>query len=393
MRTAIAKVASLSLVLITSGCALLDRGGEPGTGEVPGPLAAVAERAIADDFLGALVQIEGYAPDGTTVRFARDSIAEDAFVAELESLMREAGYAVRVLPGAAPGTVAHDVRIVGEGDAYEAVHTVSVGRVQMRRRYVETATGRWEPSGSLFVRGADASGIRLEEQGDTAPAPMAPVPGGRQTTLVAQGEAMTADAPDAAPTPETLASAEPASVPVPDAATAADDIARTSPVVRPRAPARPAPLAFDELSGKPIYSGLVADRQGVTARTRNIMDLGGSNYAGMLEDYGNVDELILMFPNDSLTLGEANKQLIRDALESFDPNSDTFSIVGCSLGPTRLENGNQALALGRANRVKEELLFAGVPNERIFDEGCWAGESTTTFPSRGVVLTHRRQHS
>ena len=374
MRTEVVRVASLSLALITSGCALFDRGEEAPAPLAPSPIVAAPERAIADDFLGALVQIEGYGPDSATVRFARDAMAEDAFVAELESLMREVGYAVRVLPGeGVPGTVMHEVENVGEGEAKEAVHTVSIGQVQMRRRYVETAGGRWEPSGSLFVRGADASGIRLDEEDDAAPVPT-PVPAPRQPTR----------------SPALVAEAEPEPA-APDVERPVEDV-RTSPVVRPRVPSRPAPLAFDQLSGKPVYSGLVSGGQS-TARTRNIMDLGTSNYSALLDDYGNVDELILMFPNDSLTLGDDNKRLIREALERFDPNSDMFSIVGCSLGPTRLENGNQALALGRANRVKEELLFAGVPNERILDEGCWAGEATTKFPSRGVVLTHRRQRS
>ena len=57
-------------------------------------------------------------------------------------------------------------------------------------------------------------------------------------------------------------------------------------------------------------------------------------------------------------LGERNKRLVRRAVEAFDPERDMFSIVGCSLGPTSIPNGNEALALGRANRVKEELLFA-----------------------------------
>ena len=367
MRTAVLRAAGLSLVFVSAGCTLLERDTEHADTGVA-PALAAPERDIADDFLGALVQIEGYGPESTTVRFARDALAEDAFVAALESLMREAGYAVRVLnDAAAPGAVTHEVRTVGDEAMLETVHTVSVGEVQMRRRYTLNAAGRWEPSGSLFVRGADASGIRLDEGGEERDPPAQPVPPLESpSTRIAEAPALEADG--------------------------AGSGVRDPSAARPRVAPRPAPLAFDELSGKPVYSGLVSGGRGAV-RTRNIMDLGGSNYSALLDDYGNVDELILMFPNDSLTLGDDNKRMILAALERFDPDSDMFSIVGCSLGPTRLENGNQALALGRANRVKEELLFAGVPNERILDEGCWAGESTAKFPSRGVVLTHRRQSS
>lgn len=63
MRISVVRVVGLSLALLTSGCALFDRGDEPAASPAPSPIVAAPERAIADDFLGALVQIEGYGPD------------------------------------------------------------------------------------------------------------------------------------------------------------------------------------------------------------------------------------------------------------------------------------------------------------------------------------------
>lgn len=345
MKVGMAWIASALLVFASSGCALFDRGADDaGADEDVNP-----ERSIAQDFLHALAQLEDYSPERAVVHFVDETLEVDPLVSELEALMRAEGYAVRVVPNAnTPGVVVHEVRVDGASGA--SVHTLSLGEVQMRRSYARTPTGDWRPAGSLFVRGVDASGIRMGEprrrrSGATEPSPV-PASSASQARRARSGT---------------------------------DSFGSGG-----------TPLAFDRLSGKPVYSGLIANSSAV-ARPRNMMDLGDSNYAGLLDDYGNVEELILMFPNDSLRLGDDNKAQIRKTLERFDPGRDVYSIVGCSLGPTRLENGNQALALGRANRVKEELLFAGVPHERILDEGCWAGESATRFPSRGVVLTLKRQ--
>ena len=244
--------------------------------------------------------------------------------------------------------------------------------MQVRRRYARADAGAesWRPAGPLLVRGADPRGVRLDGRAQPAAPPAPEVP--------------------AEPAPERLASASGDPVTertAPPVAPAAEPSASTAP-----------PLAIDPLSGKPSYAGLSGGLTddapfgfGAPLVPGNVADTGESNYRRLFEAYGNVDEVVLVFPNDSLTLGKYNKGVIRRTLQRFDPETDVFSLVGCSLGPTRRENGNEALALGRANRVKEELLFAGVPAERIVDEGCWAGESSARFPGRGVVMTLKRQ--
>ena len=349
----------------------------------PRPTAvASVDDDIAADFLHALAQIDGYAPEQASVRFTRPSLDADPLIAALERRMRSSGYAVRVVADAnAPGSVAHEVRADGETDA--AVHTLSFGGVQMRRSYRTDARGALTSAGSLFVRGADASDIRMDR------------PLGSGATAVPQPrEPARAPVPKTVPTPpDRLADA--------GGAAARESSARASET----------PLGIDRTSGKPIWSGLASTlvnqpepsrsalrtaSRGAARRTtrtlpENLFELGGSNFANAFGDYTDVEEVILIFPNDSLVLGEDNKARIRRVLDDFDAASDSFSVVGCSLGKTNVAHGNEALALGRANRVKEELLFAGIPRENIFEEGCWATEAAAKFPSRGVVLTHKRR--
>ena len=203
----------------------------------------------------------------------------------------------------------------------------------------------WVPAGPLYVRGVDVAGI----------------------------------GPAASAAPAAPASPASASIAAATAAPAPTD-----------APSR---IAIDPATGRPVYDGLARGTLGAPAppTARNVMDLGDSNFADLFAGYADVTERTLVFGNDSVRLGTDNKAIVADVARRFDPARDVFSIVGCSLGRTALPNGNERLALGRANRVKEELVQAGVPSERIVDEGCWAGDASERFPSRGVVLTLRRR--
>ena len=120
-------------------------------------------------------------------------------------------------------------------------------------------------------------------------------------------------------------------------------------------------------------------------------DLGQSNFTDILQELGTVEETILTFGNDSTRMGPNNKQRVKQFVELFDPERDVFSVIGCSHGNTNVEGGQEALARGRALRVKEELQFAGIPHDKILHEGCWAGEQfDKRMPRRGVVLTIKR---
>jgi len=127
---------------------------------------------------------------------------------------------------------------------------------------------------------------------------------------------------------------------------------------------------------------------------QNMRFLMRSNYASVFERYDDLEQIVLVFPNDSLRIGDKNKQTVQRYANSFNPETDVISVVGCSHGRTKIQQGNQLLALGRANRVKEALIFAGIDHSLIFEEGCWDNKHfDEVMPRRGVVLTHKRRAS
>jgi len=128
-----------------------------------------------------------------------------------------------------------------------------------------------------------------------------------------------------------------------------------------------------------------------TIRKKNIAVTGQSNYESLLADKKDVVEEVLIFGDDSYVLGVRNKKILGDMMSEFNPVTDVVSVVGCSTGITKIVNGNAALAIGRANRVKEALMYSGIPHDKIFDEGCWSPQANSTpFPNRGVVVTVKR---
>lgn len=122
----------------------------------------------------------------------------------------------------------------------------------------------------------------------------------------------------------------------------------------------------------------------------NVYDILQSNFESTFSKYEDIDTATIFFGNDSLKLGQWSKQLIQTLALSIDPSSDIVSLIGCSHGNTSFANGNEALALGRVGRVREEFLYAGIAQDQILDEGCWAPQPYEVMPSRAVVVTIKR---
>ena len=117
-------------------------------------------------------------------------------------------------------------------------------------------------------------------------------------------------------------------------------------------------------------------------------------FANLINDRERVAREVIIFPNDSMRLGEEGKERINNLLTKFSESSDLINVIGCSNGITKLAIGNEGLALGRANRITEELLTLGVPNRSILDDACWSPKSDgVEFPSRGVVVDLMRSES
>lgn len=351
MQTTI-RIRTLSVCILTvlalSGC--VSRGVDNKNTATQAPLFENADNEsmglIANDFVNAMRQISSLIPASTTVQLLRTQ-SQDSFIQSIKSTLELAGYGVRWVdePFGKPfGKPVTNNLLQYRREEFTAVGTpdqlrldIAVGDVELRRSYTGLLTNQIQPTTPLYVRGADASHIVLDDAGFYTKTRTQPI--------------------------------------------------KTVPL---RVPENISPLSGLVASASADNSLTVSKI--ASSNSMNVFDLGQSNYVNALSDHDSVVEQVLTFPNDSLRMGKANKQLLDALVTRFNPTTDLFSLIGCSLGPTNLKNGNAALALGRASRVREALLFAGVDRHKILDEGCWAGDSPrSTLPRRGVVVTLNRQ--
>ena len=54
----------------------------------------------------------------------------------------------------------------------------------------------------------------------------------------------------------------------------------------------------------------------------------------------------MVFPNDSLHMGAANKRRARELAAAFDPERDVISVLGCSHGRTALATATRRWRTG-----------------------------------------------
>lgn len=356
---------------------------------------------IARDLVGVLVQLKPLPVETTVLRLSPDAFVDDDFAYALRQSLEEAGYAIRV-SGNVAGTQTVSFSVTQKKQSAAGVvstYTVNAGKVSVRRSYAASTEGFTQPIGTVQVRGADATTVqhnnRLFESAD-------PEIVGQVAALANDGsqnrQALPATAPTAfstapaaqvLPQPNVLARAG-FSQPQAQAPTQVRPNVQPAAVqVQPLAVTAAAPLA-SRAKGQEFDRATYFDSRPM----QNVRELGQSNFAIVFEDYSIVDEAVLRFGNDSFRLGQGNKDRMRRLVSQFEPGKDLVSVIGCSHGSTALSVGQKGLALGRAERVKEELLYAGIPEASIFEEGCWAEESfDKRMPRRGVVLTLKRRPS
>jgi len=143
-------------------------------------------------------------------------------------------------------------------------------------------------------------------------------------------------------------------------------------------------------SDLPSYKSLNSQNQEI----ENLFNRGTSNFEAVDESYRTVRKDIIIFDNDSLVLKSKGREQIAKLMKFYDAKTDVFRLVGCSIGPTAVEGGNEELALGRSERVAKELISRDVQLASIFDEGCWAptaGQTQEDYPARAVVIELQRR--
>lgn len=316
-------------LLVVVGLALL--AGCAALGRDAGPPADELDR-VAQDLVFTLVQLPESNPLTTTVQLSDPATP---FGREVVRLVREAGYGVQSVPDdRGSNHLRYRAQTTASELGTETRYGVAIGDVSVERAY-DRVGGRLVPVSDQRVQGSRSREVELNDDLfglDDA----SPVHG------VAFDDELAPVLTDASGVPS----------PGIDA---------------------PAASPFGALVKRNLYDGL------------------NSNYAELFVAYDDVAATDLSFPNDSMRLGDVQKRTIAEYAARLRPDTDLLSVVGCSHGNTAIRNGNGVLALGRANRVKEALVYAGVPPAVVLDEGCWAGSSHATFPKRGVVLTLKRR--
>ena len=367
--------AALALALATiAGCATTGPGAG---GETPLADDFVRSRLIAADFADVIAQLPALDPAATVLT----TPAPDSRFGELLfGALQDAGYDMRI--GAAGADLGYSVARAGGADAEAGggpgtyTFLVSAGPVKLKRDYAVDAAGI-RPASTMLVHGADASAVvidhaRFERAARTpvaatvaASGPASGATSGPASVALAGGAGTAALRTAPRPAERAPSAPAPSVAPTP-AAPRAKVVARAVPVVAPRPSAERVPEA-------------------------NLYETRRSAFAPLLAGHAPLDKRVMVFGNDSLVMGADNKRLAREIAERFDPATDLVSLIGCSHGPTALADGNRTLALGRAARVKEELVIAGIDPSLVLQEGCWAGTHYDKMPARGVVVTHRRR--
>jgi len=238
--------------------------------------------------------------------------------------------------------------VVIAGIGKQSLYTLRIGAVSVERAY-DTVAGKTVPVSELVVRAAafeslQANGVDLNDD-------IFEVPDSPFSTVAYE--------------------------PIDTSLTRNNYTAKATETVVSAASNPPQAKRLDPLSGGPIRNNMYGTME--------------SNYSQVFKKYDEVEKQTLIFPNDSLYIGDDNKDIIEELASRMNPDTDVLSVIGCSHGNTEINNGNSLLALGRANRVKESFLFLGVAHNQVLEEGCWAPELFEPMPKRGVVVSLKRR--
>ena len=304
---------------------------------------------VARDLVGVMSQIDAIAPAQTVLYANRP---EDQFGEQMVAALQDAGYRLRLAQADQEPLLSYII----EQDITKSDYTVIVtaGMIKVKRRYsVNELQQMVQPASSIYVLGASGDNIEVND---------ALFANQRPSSLASNG-AQSDETPVAFATPVASKKEIVKNALVPE------------PVVEPKPAAN------------------IALNSDLKPKTKlNMYQTRQSNFEALLDQFDTVRREIMVFPNDSLVMGSTNKQLTTQMVTNFRADSDVVSIIGCSHGKSAIDDGNQILANGRAERVKDEFILAGVQAELVLHEACWANvHFDEMMPRRGVVVTHKRK--
>lgn len=366
------------LLAMSSACSILPRNNEP--------IGDDQSELVARDLAGALALLRGYSPRNTMLQLRS---SKTRFGRSLERALRAEGYGLQNIPDndTGPMLVTYQVEAFENASGKSVGYRLRAGSVELAREY-EIRGGRVFPMTGLSVKGVeiasqpydqsifDRNRTASEEQ-EREEQPRTDdllLPNRQPLSTDNSAASMLTERPKSLRERVFGKRTEWSAIPSP---------AKTSskPVMGDQA----ALLVRPDSEQRPALSG------GLPTRKRNVLDIGQSNFASVTQDYEELSSDVLVFANDSLRLGTENKAMLSALAQIFDAQTDLVSLIGCSHGPSAKSNGNEHLAIGRANRVKEELILANVSAENILDEGCWASTAQEGLPARGVIVRMLRR--
>lgn len=362
-------------------------------------------KLIAADFVATMTQFPSTNPSTTILHTDRPTTR---FGELLLGALQSAGFDLRIGSESSDFWLNYAASLdKASSEAGNPVYTfvIAAGDVKLKRSYEVDQHGVW-PAGNMFVRGADASNVVMDDsifsirKPPSRPIQQTPID---KPVTIAQVQA---NQPQANQLQATQIVQEPQlqdqtqqetvtvqAIPTPKTFVKTKKVIpakKTDIKVQQDLTESVAAMKQSEAAIEPGTESVAVKSTGSYSEFSNMYENGESRYAEIFASYSLLDSKVLVFPNDSLVLGKLNKQSIRQQLSNFDPQTDIISVIGCSHGASNIENGNAYLANSRAFRVKEEYVSAGLDADKVLEEGCWAAETFAKMPDRGVVIQHKR---
>ncbi len=127
------------------------------------PAASIADQQVALDFVNAITQL--VRADAAVLNFPPPEDEVGPVLSTIRVMVERAGFATEQTT-ASPGaqTVRYRVGDVQLAGANARRHDIAIGRVELQRSYRSTGTGMVLPVSALYIRGADASAVRMMDE-------------------------------------------------------------------------------------------------------------------------------------------------------------------------------------------------------------------------------------
>ena len=300
----------------------------------PETLPSAADRLVAKDFAQIVSQVERYSPELTTFLVPKPIGPVDPFDLALREELTIAGYNFDSLSfnsDISNPVLSHKLEQTSTGNGEVRTYTVLVNNVNFRRGYAIDSEGRVRPITTMQAKGIESEGLRQDDSIFGADFFVAPDTNNSNTSVLS-----------------------------------ADTTTQSS----------PEPIGEELIVIPPVVDATV-----------------GSDSENLLQGTRIVDESLLVFNDRSLILGEANKRRVVRVLEKYNSRSDVFSLLGCVPNEDLdwAETANE-LTLGRTERIRSELRYAGIPDSKIKTQKCLQepGAEVPELPANSVLLILNR---